>query len=264
MTNAIEKAKQTTLAQYGSFDVEEMEKTAAALPTGGGNFFKPRQGKNVVRLLPPPVGKQPWFVWHKHFFSLGQERKNIICAKYQYEEPCAVCQTGQKLRASGNKLDSDKARAYEPTSQVYMNVVDMLEPEKGVQLWTLTPVGFKAVKDAIDLSQVKNVADPVNGFNILFKRTGEGLQTRYTGWVVARQSTPLPGWEELLPQQIDLSNSEQAPSDEEQEEAADGQYEDRSFKKKERSERDVTPRGGARSAGAAKAESLDYDDDVPL
>jgi len=225
--NAIEKRSTTALAQYDDFNLEDMQKEAAALPSGGSTYFKPHEGKNVVRFVPPPKGKKPWFTYHKHYFAIGNERKNILCTKYQFNQPCPICQKAMKLRASGNKLDMRKARALEPQSQVYINVVDMKNPEKGVQLWTMSPGVFKGIMDAIDNAGVKGFADPVRGFNVIFKRVGQGTDTRYSGYTVAREASELPGWEELLPTQIDLAQVESAPTDEEQDEAIDGQFEER-------------------------------------
>lgn len=223
------------LAEYDDFNLENMQKEAAALPSGGSAFFKPHQGKNVVRMLPPPKGKKQWLSYHKHHFSIGNERKNVICAKAQYGQPCPLCSKAAKLRSTGNKLDLRKARALEPTSQVYMNVVDMKNPEKGVQLWTMTPSVFKGVMDAIELAGVSNPAHPLKGFNIIFKRKGEGLNTRYSGYTLAREATELPGWEELLPAQKDLLTVEEAPSDEQMEEALNGTFEERDFKSRKAS-----------------------------
>lgn len=252
----IEKSKPSALAQYSSgFDIQEMQQEAEKLPSGGSTYWKPVEGKNTIRLVPAPSGKRAFMTWHKHHFSVGNDRKSVICAKYQYKQPCPVCEMGMKMRSSGSKVDIQRARAYEPSSSVYMNIVDMKNPEKGVQLWTASPGVFKNIMDAIDTAGVKNVADPVNGYNITFKRTGSKMDTRYTGFSVARESSELPAWEELLPTQTDLENAESPPTDEEQDDAVDGEYEAKgggSFKKKNssgtggsRRERDVTPRGGS-------------------
>lgn len=221
---AIEKARPSTLAQYGSFDLEEMQDEAKHLPSGGGNYFKPTEGKNVIRLLPPPQGKKPFKTYHKHWFQMGGERKAIICTKYQYNQPCPICQQGAKLAASGNKRDVKNARAFNPQSAVYLNIVDMKNPERGVQIWQMSPGVFKGIMNAIDMAGVKNFADPVNGYNIIFKRTGSGMKTKYEAYSVAREATELPDWEELLAAQPDIETIEAAPSDEEQDEALDGEW----------------------------------------
>jgi hypothetical protein len=247
------KSAQTTLAQYGGFDLEEMQQTAENLPTGGGNYFKPRQGKNVVRFIPPPLGKKATMVWYKHWFQIGNERQSIICTKYQYNQPCPVCKKGSELKATGNKIDSRKARALEPQSSVYANVVDMMDPEKGVQVWTMSPGLFKDITSAVEMADVGKVfADPQKGFNIIFKRKGEGKDTEYSGHMVARESSPLPGWEDLLPTQVDLAGVESAPSDEQQDEAVDAEYEARG------------DGGGKRGAKGKKGETKSRGDGLDL
>jgi hypothetical protein len=256
MTTAIEKRTPAAiaLAEYEDFNLENMQKEAAALPSGSGSFFKPHQGKNVIRMLPAPKGRAPWFTYHKHHFSIGKERKNVICAKYQYNQPCPLCQKAMKLRATGNKIDARKAKALDPSSQVYMNIVDMKNPEKGVQLWTMSPSVFKGIMDAIDTAGVSNPAHPIKGFNIAFIRTGEGLDTRYKGYAVAREMSELPGWEELLPTQMNLAEVEAAPSDEDIEAALDGEFEEREPFKKE---------SKGKSAKADADASDDADSDIP-
>lgn len=269
MTSAIEKkSTQTTLAQYGGFDLEEMEKTANALPAGGGNYYTPRQGKNVVRFMPPPLGKPATMIWVKHWFQVGNERQGIICTKHQldaaqkermFKEPCPVCDKAQKLKATGNRLDARKASALWPQSNVYVNIVDMLEPEKGVQLWKMSPGVFRDIKTAIEMAEVGKVfADPVKGYNISFKRKGEQRNTEYSGYTVARESTPLPNAEELLPAQTDLETAESAPTDEQQDDAVDGEYEERGGGKREGGGKG---RGGKRENDRREAggKGVDYD-----
>lgn len=256
--------KQSTLAQYGSFDLEEMQDAAKDLPTGSTNYFEPRQGKNVVRFMPPPVGKKATKIWYKHWFEMGGERKQVICTKFQFNQPCPICDKGAKLRSTGNKVDAKKARAFEPQSAVYANIVDMVDPEKGVQLWRISPGLFKDIMAAIDNAGVgKTFAHPEKGFNIVFTRTGESKKTKYKGHTVQREASELPGWQELLPQQMDLETVEQAPSDEEQDEALDGKYEAREYGGKKKGAKGAADKEDPDYDGEEDAELVDDDEDVP-
>ena len=269
MGNEIEKTGAKGLAQYGSFDLEEMQGAADKLPVGGGgNFYKPGQGKNVVRFIPPMQGKKPIKIWFKHYFQLGKDRRYIVCTKYQYNEHCPLCARAQKLRTSGNKADAAKAKSFDPQAQVYANIVDMKTPEKGVQLWTMSQGVFKKIMEAIDLAGVgKTFADPERGFNILFMRKGEGLNTEYTGHTVDRSPSPLPDAETLLASQIDVESCESPPTDEEQDDALEGEFEDKSARPKtdraggSRRERSVNEAPAKQSARGEI--SYDDEDDVP-
>jgi len=257
--NEIEKVGQQGMVQYGEFDLTMMEEAEKALPAGGGNFFKPKEGKNVVRFMPPIAGKPPVKIWYKHFFSAGGEKKNIVCVKYQYNEHCPICERAARLRSSGNKLDLKKARAFEPSAHVYANIVDMQNPEKGVQLWTIPQGLFKKVRKAIDIAEVGKVfTDPQSGYNIVFNRTGTGPNdTEYDPVAVARQPSPLPGAVELMPTQMDLEAVEGPPSDEDQDAALEGEWEDKTGGGKRR-EKDVTPRGGGKAKSGEAGGDFDY------
>lgn len=255
MGSSIEKSKQSTLANYGSFDLETMDEDEKNLPSGGGNYFKPKEGKNVIRFLPPPPGKKPTMIYHRHWFQMGGERKAIICTKHQYNQQCPVCDQGARLRSSGNKMDLRKARAYQPQSHVYVNIVDMQNPEKGVQLWQMPPGVYKGIRAALDMAGVKSFADPVKGFNILFKRTGSGIDTEYSAYTVAREASEVPDWEQLLPTQMDLEAVESPPTDEEQDQAVDAEFEDKSGSDGPRKKRDRS--GGRDQANREKEEEED-------
>lgn len=265
--DAIEKAGSSGIQQYGSFDLGDMEQEEQKLPAGGGNFFEPQTGKNVIRFLPPLKGKLAIKTWYKHYFQAGGERKAIVCTKLSFNQPCPLCERRLKLASSGSRADQKQARAYEAGAKVYANIVDMKNPEKGVQVFRCSPGLFKKIRKAIDIADVGKIfADPLKGFNIVFGKTGAGLDTEYDPVAVARESTPLPDWEELLPQQVDLDSLEAAPTDEEQDDAVDGEFESKPSKydkKKGKEKEGKESRGGARrERGTEDAETDDDKDDL--
>ena len=257
MTGAIVKSKDDIVQYDYDFDMDRAEEAVQKLPSGGNQFFKPCQKKNVVRFLPAPVGRKNFKVYHKHFFQIGNERKNVLCVKQQYGEPCPVCSRAAKMRGSGNRTDASHARALDPTSQVYMNVVDMKNPEKGVQLWTMTPNMFKNIMAAFDNADVRNALDPVKGYNLVFTRVGEGLDTKYSGFTLARESSELPDWRNVLSSQLDLETLETSPTDEQLDDAVDGEYEQKKGKSDNKSSRE-SPR---RSEDRPRREREPGDDD---
>jgi len=267
--DAIEKAGSSGIQQYGSFDLGDMEKEEQGLPVGGGNFFEPKEGKNVIRFLPPLKGKLPIKTWYKHYFQAGGERKAIVCTKLSFNQACPLCERRLKLASSGSRADQKQARAYEASAKVYANVVDMKNPEKGVQVFRCSPGLFKKIRKAIDIADVGKIfADPLKGFNIVFGKTGEGLGTEYDPVAVARESTPLPDYEELLAQQVDLDTLEAAPTDEEQDDAVDGEFEakpskyDKKDSGKKESRGSKGGGGGRRERGTEDAETTDDKDDL--
>lgn len=251
------KREESAIAPYGDFDLGMMEDAEKSLPTGDKRFYEARDGKNVIRFIPPLQGKKPFKIWNKHHFSAGGEKKAIICTKQDFNEPCELCKMRLKLASSASPKDQKQARAYEPRATVYCNVVDMMEPEKGVQVFRIPSGLFKSIRKAIDMAEVGKVfAHPEKGFNIKFVKTGTGLKTKYETVTVAREASPLPNAAELIANQLDLDGMEAAPTDEEVDEAVDGEFEvTPSRKERERKEK----RGGGDSKGGG-----DDDDDEDL
>lgn len=245
--SSIAKAGSAGIQQYGDFDLGAMEEVEKALPSGGGNFYEPKEGKNVIRFLPPLQGKKAVVVYYKHFFQAGGERKSVICTKMQFNQHCPLCERRLKLAASSSRADQKMARAYEPSAKVCANVVDRKNPEKGVQVFRISPGLFKKIRKAIDMADVGKVfADPERGFDIVFGKSGSGLNTEYDPVAVARESTPLPDADDLIRSQPDLEQLEAAPSDEEQEEALDGEFEATESRKRRGSDSEGGRGGGGR------------------
>lgn len=258
---AIVKPGPSGVVQYGDFDLGAMEEAEKALPVGGGAWFEPKEGKNVVRFIPPLQGKKAIVIWYKHFFQAGGERKSIICTKMQWNQPCPICEQRLKLASSGNRADQKLARAYEPEAKACANIVDMKNPEKGVQVWRISPGLFKKIRAAIDVADAGKVfADPQKGYNIIFGKTGTGLNTKYDPVAVARESTPLPNAAELIQSQTDLEALEAAPSDEEQDDALDGEFESADARRDDKKGRGKSDRGGGRGREKPRGDGLDDDD----
>jgi len=260
---AIEKRPTTDLAEYGSFELEDMEEAEKELPVGSGGFFKAKEGKNVIRMLPPRKGEKAIKIWHLHWFSAGGERQTIVCPKNQANERCELCAMAAKLRASGNRADAKLARAYEPRSNVYMNIVDMKNPEKGVQIFKATANVFKDIRSAIDISgEGSTFSDPKKGYNMVFVRQGTGLDTEYKSFTLERKPSELPDAMELITNQPNLENVEKLPDDEAMEAAVEGDFEDDrgggKGKKDKREEKEVKGRR------VDVDDDEDENDDLPL
>jgi hypothetical protein len=241
----------SSIVKYEEPDFGAMQEEEKKLPTGGGgNFVKLKEGKNILRALPSLPGKPFMKTWYKHFFQLGAERKTIVCARMQANEPCAVCDKGKKLLSSGNRLDTGKAKAFEPKPYVYINVVDMKNPEAGVKIWSMSSYMYKDLIKTLDMNDVQKVfTNPTKGFNIIVLRTGTGANdTRYK-LAIARESSELPDAEAFINTQPDLETAESLPSDEDSDNAADGKFES------------LGSSGGGRKEKEVSGKRVDADDD---
>ena len=208
----------TNLVKYGSFDLDELEKqdSQAGASTSSADFVKLKDGKNVLRFLPPKVGeKSPFMLTHEHYVKAENgESARFVCPKNQESKPCPACKMSAELRSTGNNLDRDKSFDFAPKLRVYANVVSIDDPASpkiygfGKMVWE----GLKRIRK--DRDDGGDYTDPTeSGFNIVINKTGENLGTRYSV-TAARNNTPLEDLS-VIEQQWDLNKYSAVPSMEE-------------------------------------------------
>ena len=203
-------AETQALVQYGSYSGEAAEREEREVKQG--DFMKLAVGKNVVRVLPPPMGKDsPFRVVWMHFVHRPGESEPVVfaCPLKEARKPCPVCAKADQLKTSGDQNAYDRAKDLFPRRRVFANVIDRANPNAGPKI-----LGFGAtIHDAlIKLRKNGDVGgdftDPLHGFDVVIERTGTGKEdTRYTvnPLVVNRQFVVGPlGNMEWVNQQSDL------------------------------------------------------------
>lgn len=189
------------IQKYGSYDIEKAEEEQKQLDSeGGGDFYKMKVGRNVLRFLPPPAGqKTPFVVAYQHYVDVpgAQGPVSFVCPRMMAKKPCPACAKAEELRRTGNPADSELANRLTPRRRVFANVIDRKEPDRGVQIAAFGKqiheqlVGLRRDPDAGG-----DFTDPQGGFDIVIERTGTGrLDTEYKVYAARRQS-PLgnPDW----------------------------------------------------------------------
>jgi len=150
----------------------------------GGNmiFFK----AGTTRIRPVPVGDDvDWGVEVLHFY-LGKELKGVISPKSMGEK-CALNDAYEDLNNSKDEKDRKLAKKLKPKRKfvvaVYQykdergNEVDM---EKGVRLALLPTSVYNDMLDLYLDPDNGDFTDPINGYDIKVRRTGENLDTEYS------------------------------------------------------------------------------------
>jgi len=213
----------SNLIKYGSYEPEAAVAEQAELAKASGDFMKLAVGRNVVRFLPPPMGKKsPFVMVHQHFINLpGMEAPySFACPRLMIGRACPVCQKIDQLRASGNPADYDLAGEMLPSLRVFCNVIDRANEEMGPRKLA---IGKKIHEALVGLRQDSDAGGdythPETGFDIIIARVGTGKNdTKYTV-MPARQSTPLAAdaalMQEWIDSQADLMRFALVPSYEE-------------------------------------------------
>lgn len=196
---------------YEQRDTSELARRAA----GGSKYdkylnpeiklFKPREGENVVRILPPTwkgakhYGLDFWVHW-----GVGADGQTYLClnkmedAANEYFERKGIDGKGgedpieeyaAQLRRDGF---DDEAKEASHKLRIGCYVIDRKNEREGVQFWAM---GEGNDRDIVQVSQYKGkpivIDDPENGYDLTFFRKGTGKTTKYTGWAIDRDPSAL-------------------------------------------------------------------------
>ena len=184
------------LVKYGEWDMEDAAKAKedAARGSGGGEFFKFEDGRNILRFLPPRPGERANIRIFQHFVKGTDNKKTtLVCPRLTNNNngSCPICEHCDNLRKTGNAADRERAYEMSAKMRAFANAVDRKNPDKGPQV-----VGFgKTVLEAlaalrIDTDAGGDFVNPDTGFDIIIEKTGQKMETKYAVRP-ARTSSPL-------------------------------------------------------------------------
>ena len=159
----------------------------------GSEFMKLVVGKNTARFLPPLAsaekGTLPSKVIFEHFIDgIGTEGGTFrfVCPRSQTKGKgprCPVCDEADRMRASGNVLDTKKAGKMYPSKRIYCNVINRKAPELGPRILSFG----KSIWDQLEEIRKDKEDGGVwwnpgpKGFDVNIYRKGQGKNdTEYT------------------------------------------------------------------------------------
>jgi hypothetical protein len=139
---------------------------------------------NNIRIIPrPAVNGRGFHYGYDTFihYEIGPAKGQYLCLSKMLNKPCPVCE--------------DASEDMSISKRVIMWIIDRDNEKEGPQVMDVpfsVDKGISSVCINSRTGEVLVVDDPESGFDISFNREGTGkTQTRYLGFVVARQSTPL-------------------------------------------------------------------------
>lgn len=173
-------------ASYSALDFSSVGKV---------NFYKLKEGSNKLDVVPYTASAKlhPLIAagrlekgspdYDLEIFvhrNIGASGGAYICPKKLTGAPCPICEAAEELESrvkDGDKKAEETQKKLFPSFRIFMNVVDMMEPEKGVQVFEtnnkqfLKPLKaaqaeFNSDSDAQEKSPKAHFADPDNGLTI--------------------------------------------------------------------------------------------------
>lgn len=160
-------------------------------------LFKPREGENVVRVMPAGWGGdkamedewgEDWAIQIWVHYGVGPDNATYLCLNKMKNLACPVCD------ARGSVADEEERKALHPRTRYLCYVVDRDNEKAGPQLWAMPKTLNEALNaSAIDrkTDSVVRIDEPKNGYDVIFHRQGSDQRTKYTGIKIERDPSPL-------------------------------------------------------------------------
>jgi hypothetical protein len=159
---------------------------------GGVDTFRPKQGTNIIRFL-PPTWEDPehygYDIWVHQY--VGADSGSYLCLKKMLSKSCPICEAQKEAADAGEEEEAKQLRA---VKKVAAWIIDRDDRKPLPKIWLMS---WTMDRDIATLchseatGKVLMLDDPDTGFDLSFKRTGQQLNTRYLGVAVDREMTPL-------------------------------------------------------------------------
>ena len=155
----------------------------------GTPTWKPKAGRNVIRIL-PGAGKMGDFFWQDvgSHYPPGSN-KGFICPDFTIGEKCPICEFADSLFQAGDDESKDLARNLKKRKQFWMNIIDREDEDRGVQIYKPGTTVFQAIAALINDPDYGEIYDPDNGQDVIIKRAGTGIDTKYDVMVRPKPSS---------------------------------------------------------------------------
>lgn len=183
---------------YGHHKTENVKRRAEQT---GGNFdlpfksgvkvWKAKVGENAIRIMPPTwadANHYGYDVWLHSF--IGSSGSTYICPKKTFNKPCAACEESAALKAAG---EEDEAKEIAVKQKVLYYIIDRDDRKPVPQIMVASWNQDKEISEASKINRTNKtlyIDHADEGYDVIVKRTGQKLNTRYQ-WLIDRESSPL-------------------------------------------------------------------------
>jgi hypothetical protein len=168
----------------------------------GGNFdsifkqnvdtWSPKQGENTIRFLEP--------TWddHRHYGyeifihnRVGADNSSYLCLNKMKKKPCPICEAQLEAKRAG---EEDDAKQLSPTKRFICWILDRGDRDPDPQIYSMS---WTVDRDIAALCKNKRtgkilfIDHPYEGYDVSFTRKGADIKTKYFGFQIDHESSPL-------------------------------------------------------------------------
>jgi len=148
---------------------------------GGGqsDFWKPKDGRNLIRILPiggvlPSDWETPYpFIMSGVHYNVGLSMKEIVyCPRITHNKACPICQFVWKLWNTKDENDIAIARRIKGANRVIANIIDLSDVDKGVQKYAFGKTLARKIQSYMKDDEFRPLLDADKGHNfVVIKKT---------------------------------------------------------------------------------------------
>jgi len=179
----------------------------------GYDTFTARTGDNLTRYIPPTWDDSDHYGYTIFVHNnIGPDNSTYLCPRKMLGKPCAICDAAKDAKDAG---EAEEAKALGTSERIVSWILDREgdDPDKPVlwnQSWTQDrDVSALCVNERT--GEVLMIDHPDKGFDVSFKRQGTGLKTKYYGWQIDRNDTPLHENEKVQDEILDYVRENPIP-----------------------------------------------------
>lgn len=198
---------------------EKLSKRQHEKDSQGRSFWKPEDGRNRIRILPPKGDDGEFSKEVSRHFNVAKFPMN--CRK-DLDKKCPICDAVASLFATKDPGDMELAKKIRAKKQWVMNIVDVKNSDKKPLVFWSGPMIYDQILSYFADDEWGDISDPKKGYDLIIEKTGEGLDTDYK-LRTAKDSTELEDSKKLTKASSDLNDLVEYPSEKEMENALNGQ-----------------------------------------
>lgn len=164
----------------GKANVQSHADTQEELQRGDKRYWTPADGKNQIRIMPPPMGEEEIYARVGFHYQIGPDDKMFACPKTSgARKSCFLCDESDRLAKSDDEDDQADAKELRVTKRFLVTIIDLAHPQDGFKVWA---VGIKLFRDILYYfsdADYGDITDLEEGFNLNLLKQGSGLNTKY-------------------------------------------------------------------------------------
>ncbi|MCK9596741.1 hypothetical protein M0R19_06115 [Candidatus Pacearchaeota archaeon] len=191
--------------KYGGIDVNSLQAKRDKLSRSKGNQWAPKENENSIRILPagsaPPLSRTFYVEYFKHY-NIGQgDVTSFFCPQQIAKKPCPICDLVKNLYETKDSDDKQLANSIRAKSRFYMNIIDLKDVTKGVQIFEAGIMLFEDILSYfVNIPKYGDILNPKEGRNFTLIYTPR--EKSATGFAISRvqidiDKSPIPSFKLL-------------------------------------------------------------------